>query len=117
MAKLYSNENFPLPAVQELRRLGHNVLTVAEAGHADQAIPAEEVLAFAMSSGRAVLTINRKHFIKLHHAQPNHAGIIVCTLDADFVGQAGRIDEALNENVDLSGALLRVNRLQQGEAK
>lgn len=110
MARLYSNENFPLPAVQELRRLGHNVLTVAEAGHADQAIPDEEVLAFAVSLERAVLTINRKHFIKLHRAQPNHAGIIVCTLDADFIGQAGRIDDALAETADLVGALLRVNR-------
>lgn len=115
MAKLYSNENFPLPAVIELRRLGHDVLTVAEAGYAEQAIPDEEVLAFAVSLERAVLTINRKHFIKLHRAQPNHAGIIVCTLDADFVGQAGRIDKALAENVDILGALLRVNRPQKEE--
>ena len=117
MAKLYSNENFPFPAVQELRRLGHNVLTVAEAGHADQAIPDDEVLAFAVSSERAVLTINRKHFIKLHRAQPIHAGIIVCTLDADFIGQANRIEEAIAAVESLSGELLRVNRPQKVEPK
>lgn len=34
MARFYSNENFPFPAVEELRRLGHDVVTMAEAGHA-----------------------------------------------------------------------------------
>ena len=37
MARLYSNENFPLPVVQRLRALGHDVLTIQEAGKADQA--------------------------------------------------------------------------------
>ena len=113
MAKLYSNENFPFPAVVELRRLGHDVLTVSEAGKAEQAIPDEEVLAFATEQERAVLTINRKHFVALHRLSPHHAGIIVCTLDADFVGQAQRIDLTLRENADLRGQLLRVNRPQQ----
>ncbi|HQY93633.1 MAG: DUF5615 family PIN-like protein [Caldilinea sp.] len=34
MARLYANENFPYAVVQELRRLGNDVLTVAEAGNA-----------------------------------------------------------------------------------
>ena len=34
MARLYANENFPLPVVEELRRLGHEVLTTYEAGDA-----------------------------------------------------------------------------------
>ncbi len=32
MARLCTNENFPQPAVEELRRLGHGVLTTHEAG-------------------------------------------------------------------------------------
>jgi hypothetical protein len=32
MARLYSNENFPLPVVHRLRTLGHDVLTIQEAG-------------------------------------------------------------------------------------
>ncbi|OAD19383.1 hypothetical protein THIOM_004984 [Candidatus Thiomargarita nelsonii] len=48
------------------------------------------------AQGRAVLTINRKHFIRLHRLQPEHAGIIVCTFDPNFVGQARRIHEAIN---------------------
>ena len=102
MAQLYSNENFPFPAVVELRRLGHDVLTVLEAGKAEQAIQDDEVLAFAIEQDRAVLTINRKHFIALHRSHPNHAGIIVCTFDADFTGQAERINTALHRNVSVS---------------
>ena len=113
MARLYSNENFPLPVVQGLRNLGHDVLTVREAGKADQAIPDDEVLAFATAELRVVLTLNRRDFIHLHAAQPNHAGIIVCTYDVDFIGQAQRIHEAIEVESTLEGQLFRVNRPQK----
>jgi len=77
MSLLYANENFPLPVVEELRRLGHDVLTVQEIGKGNQAVPDEEVLAYAVSEKRAVLTLNRKHFVRLHNAQPDHSGIVV----------------------------------------
>jgi len=48
MTRLYSNENFPLDMVIELRKLGHDVLTSYEAGQANQGIPDIEVLAFAI---------------------------------------------------------------------
>ena len=83
MARFYSNENFPLPAVLELRGLGHDVLTTAESGHAGQQMTDSEVLAYAISVERAVLTYNRRHFVALHQQRPAHAGIIVCTVDAD----------------------------------
>jgi Domain of unknown function (DUF5615) len=110
VARLYANENLPLPVVEELRRLGHDVLTAYEAGKAGQSVPDEDVLAFASAAGRAVLTLNRKHFIHLHNAQPEHAGIIVCTFDPDFVGQGERIHTALESQMELSGRLIRVNR-------
>lgn len=112
MALLYSNENFPKPVVEELRRLGNDVLTVLEVGKSDQALSDAEVLAFATSLGRAVVTLNRKHFIRLHHVQPSHAGIVVCTFDPDFLGQAERIHALLELHLQLSGQLLRVNRPQ-----
>ena len=114
MARLYSNadKKFPRPVVEELRRLGHDVLTVLEAGKANQAIEDADVLAFSISLGRAVLTINRQHFIRLHQQQPTHAGIIVCTYDPDFAGQAARIHAALQSQSQLSGQLLRINRPQ-----
>jgi predicted nuclease of predicted toxin-antitoxin system len=110
MARLYSNENFPQPVVAELRRLGHDVLTVLETGSANRAVPDEEVLAFAVAQNRIVLTLNRKDFIRLHHERPEHAGIVVCTFDVDFAGQARRIHAAIEAQGDLNGRLLRINR-------
>ncbi|GEM_PF-4264907 len=66
MTRLYTNENFPQQVVDELRRLGHEVLTSQEAGNAGQSIPDDEVLNFARVNNRAVLTLNRRHFIRLH---------------------------------------------------
>lgn len=110
MARLYANENFPQPVVLELRRLGHDVLTVVETGRAEQSWPDEAVLEFARSDGRAVLTLNRKHFVRLHQQSCEHAGVICCTFDADFTGQAERIHSAILAFTDLTGRLLRVNR-------
>jgi len=52
MARLYANENFPLPVVVELRRLGHDVLTIHETGKAGQSVSDDAVLAFASSDNR-----------------------------------------------------------------
>ena len=110
LARLYSNENFPLPVVQALRSLGHDVLTVLEAGHADRSVPDEEVLAFAFQENRILLTHNRKHFIRLHADGRPHAGIIACTVDIDFVSQANRIHDAMAQVSDFRGVLFRVNK-------
>ena len=110
MALLYANENFPLPVVIELRRLGHDVLTIQETGRAGEALPDVEVMAFARTKKRVLLTLNRKHFIRIHRDQPEHAGIIVCTFDPDFVGQAHRIHSAISFQMELTGHLIRVNR-------
>ena len=108
MARLYANENFPLPAVEVLRQLGHDVLTVRETGKADQSWLDDAVLAVA--ENRAVLTLNRRHFVRLHNASSSHAGIVVCSLDIDFDRQARRIHDAVASYSDLAGQLVRVNR-------
>lgn len=110
MARLHADENFPLPVVEELRRLGHDVQTAREAGQADQRVPDAAVLAFATADGRAVLTLNRRDFVHLHRQGAAHAGIIACTLDPDFAGQAARIASALAGVSNLRGQLIRVNR-------
>ena len=162
MARLYANENFPLPAVEALRTFGHDILTTYESGRAGVALPDEEVLAFAVAerrilraclkrvvwrdvvpprlsflaghghgcgrdrpkrgiSGEAkppppplfrqlLITLNRKHFIRLHHVRPNHAGIIVCSFDLDYPALAQRIHETLAEEGSLDGQLIRINR-------
>jgi len=110
VARIYANENFPRPVVIELRQLGHDVLTTEEAGQAGRWIVDSEVLKFAAREGRAVLTLNRRDFVRLHTSAPGHAGIIVCTEDLDFAGQARRIDEALRTLPSLAGQLVRVSR-------
>jgi predicted nuclease of predicted toxin-antitoxin system len=58
MARFYADEQFPFPVVELLRNLGHDVLTVQEAGNADQRIPDDEVLAFAISHKSGTGNIN-----------------------------------------------------------
>lgn len=110
MAQLLADENFAFPVVEELRRLSHDVLTWAETGQANLAISDEVVLETATKLKRVVITLNRKDFINLHAEKPSHAGIIVCTMDNDFAGLAGRIHELLVNQPDMNGRLERVNR-------
>ena len=108
--ELYADENFPLRVVEELRRLGHDVLTAFEDGRANQSITDSDLLARATVTNRAVLTLNRIDFKRLHRQTPNHAGIIICTEDPDRLGQAERITVAIAEIADLRGKLIRVYR-------
>ena len=110
MARFYSNESFPLPAAEELRRLGHDVRTIQETGQANTSLPDNAVLQFACTENRALLTLNRKHFIRLHSLDENHQGIIVCTFDPDFVSLARRIHAEIESHGTLAKKLVRINR-------
>jgi len=111
MARFYTNENIPMQVVNELRRLGHDVVTSLEAGRANSAVPDAEVLAFAVADSRILLTHNRRHFLRLHqHRTADHAGIVLCTFAADFSRQAQRIDHAVETNPEMANKLVRVNR-------
>jgi len=109
MASLYSNENFPRRVVDELRLLGNDVLTSYEAGRANLKFPDDQVLAFATGQQRAVITLNRLDFIRLHRdTQGAHAGIVVCTRgDADPATFAHRIHSALSTHGNPTGQLIR----------
>jgi hypothetical protein len=111
MARFYSNENFHQGTVEELRRLGHDVLTSHDAGQSRQSIPDEAVLQYAVTRGRTILTHNRHHFIRLHRQTGGqHCGVVVCTQDLDFGGQAWRIHTQVSGLANLNGQLIRVNR-------
>ncbi len=112
MGKLYSDEDFSYPVVEELRKLGHDVLTTQEAGLSNQGITDSRVLAFAISCDRAVLTFNRRHFINLHRVVSRHRGIVVCTRDTGVAGLAQRIHQAVGGCPSLENQLLRINRPQ-----
>lgn len=49
MARFLADENFPYPVTEELRRLGHEVATMADLGKANQSVSDEEVLAIAVA--------------------------------------------------------------------
>lgn len=108
--RFYADENFPLPVVAELRRLGHDILTAFEDGRANQGIEDDKVLARALILCRVVLTNNRVDFNHLHYAGHEHAGIVLCTFDIDFPGQAERIHETCTQASELKGTVTRVNR-------
>jgi predicted nuclease of predicted toxin-antitoxin system len=111
MERLYVNENFPLPVVKLLRDFGHDVLTSADAGNANQQIPDEYVLQFTISENRILVTLNRRDFIQIHKTIPIHFGIIICTEDINFIGFANRIHTLLETNKGLfENQLLRVYR-------
>ena len=110
MARLLSDEDFSLRVVDELRRLGHDVQTVREMGLANQKTADPVLVAIATRDGRAMLTYNRRHFGRLHLADPRHAGIIICTRDPDVVRQARRIHATIADLDSLAGRLIRVNR-------
>jgi predicted nuclease of predicted toxin-antitoxin system len=110
VARLYADEQFPRAVSELLRSFGHDVLTVQEAGKVGLGIPDPEVLAFAINDERAVLTLNRYDFIRLHRLQADHAGIIVCTEDRNLERLATGINEAISTEETLRGKLLRVTR-------
>jgi hypothetical protein len=114
LAAFYADENFREPVVAVLRRLGHDVLTCREAGRAGQGVADEDVLSDARTRGRAVLTQNRKHFIRLDRAGVDHCGIVVCTYDPDAEALARRIDAAVAGQEPGGRWLVRVNRPHPG---
>ena len=76
---LYADENVPLRVIEELRRLDHDVLTAFEDGKANQSIRDPDILTRATELGRAIVTLNRLDFKRLHLKMPQHAGIVICT--------------------------------------
>src|SRR5882724_1145205 len=108
--QLYADENFPLRVVEELRNLGHDVLTAFEDGRANLAISDEDLLDRAIQLERVVLTLNRIDFKRLHRQNPEHEGIVICTEDPDRVGQAERIDSALEQSDQPKDKLIKIYR-------
>ena len=110
MAALYADENFPFPVVVILRLAGHDVVTAHEDGRAGQKIGDPSVLTRATQLGRAVLTLDRRDYFRLHRTDPSHAGIVACTKDLDFPALAGRVHAAIAGLPSLAGLLVRVIR-------
>jgi len=114
MARFYSNENFDRSVVEKLRELGHDVLTTFEAGKANQGISDADVLLFATSDQRTILTFNRLDFMRLHREHTDHAGIVICTRNPDSEDLASKIHAAVGlDDGRLDNQLIRVYRGQR----
>lgn len=113
ITKFYADENFPLNFVKEIRGLGYDVLTSAEAGQSNQSISDENVLNFAQQEERVVITLNREDFITLHKQGKEHSGIIICKEDQETQQQTILIHELLLNNPFLKGRLIRIRKQNQ----
>ena len=84
MARILSDEHIPFGIVYALRRLGHEVLTVREAGlsKSGHAIPDDLVLQFACQQRWIVFTFNERDFRRLQSENAKHFGIL-CSRDTD----------------------------------
>src|SRR5579871_6157563 len=92
--QLYADEDFPLGVVEELRRQGHDVLTVQEDGRRG-AFDAD-ILARAAELGRTLLTHNCRHFERLNRQRAIHSGILSASQDPKHPTElASRIHAAL----------------------
>jgi predicted nuclease of predicted toxin-antitoxin system len=108
VTRFYADEQFPRRVVELLRGLDHDVLTVQEAGRAGDIDP--DVLAFASTDHRAVITLNRKDFFKLHRLNQKHGGVIACTDDRDRERLANNIHNAVQGLESLAGMEIRVRK-------
>ena len=108
MTPLFADENVRFPLVEELRILGHDVLTALDAGRANQGIPDEDVLIHATGLGRAVLTNNCWDFQRLHTRSPQHGGIVAYTDDFNVPALAARIHQEIIAKVPLPGKWVKV---------
>ena len=104
---LYADEDFSFPVVEQLRRLGHDVITAQEDGRIST--PDPDILARAHTLGRAVLTYNRRHFERLHWQSTAHSGILSATHDSNFPRLANRIHAVLT-GLSPGRWCLRINR-------
>jgi hypothetical protein len=105
--QLYADEDFSFPTVEELRRLGHDVVTAQEDGRTATTDP--DILGRAHSLARCVLTYNRRHFERLHRQGAAHFGILSATHDKDFPALAARI-HAVVANLSPGRWCIRINR-------
>jgi predicted nuclease of predicted toxin-antitoxin system len=114
MLQFYSNENLAMDLVKALRDLGYNALTSYEANQANQGIPDDQVLAYAIEQNRTVITLNRDDFLALHRSGVNHRGIIICKDDREYMRQAEVLHNYLEEQVEsLENRLIRVQKQNQ----
>jgi hypothetical protein len=108
VARLQADEDFRAAIARHLRELGHGVRSAREAGLANQGIDDDTLLRRATADGRAVLTHNRRDFLRLHRQSEMHGGIVTCRQDGDAGVLAEQIHAALAPLASTENLLIRV---------
>lgn len=115
--ELYANENLAFVMVEQLRHLGHDVLTSLDVGNANRAIADDDVLRYATTNQRIVVTFNRDDFIQLHKSGISHAGIIIRKDDRAYIEQAIALHEFLCQQQSMENRLVRVKQRNQPKTR
>ncbi|MEM6395525.1 MAG: DUF5615 family PIN-like protein [Bacteroidota bacterium] len=108
MQQLLADEDFPFPAVLRLRELGFDIVTLQNLGLAGIGLQDIQVLELARILKRAVVTCNRRDFIKLHKETSSHFGILVCTRNPDHISLAETIHFQLEKSLNTENVLLKI---------
>ncbi|MEM9836997.1 MAG: DUF5615 family PIN-like protein [Bacteroidota bacterium] len=110
MHLLLKDEDFPIETFNKLKEYGHDVLTLNDLALNNIKYSDDKVLETAKSLNRAVVTHNRRDFIKLHkyRVEP-HFGIIICKRFEDDIELADAIHELIKDR-EIKDELLRVIR-------
>ena len=105
MALFFLDNDFPLGAGDELRRLGHDVASARSTNREDR--HDEEQLLYAATENRILITHNRRDFRLLHRAwlrwsrtwsvQQAHAGILVLPQGRTYQEYGAVIDSYLSQ--------------------
>jgi hypothetical protein len=106
--RLYADEHFDVRVCALLRKKGHDVRHVRQdcLNKSGDSISDEDVLKFAISQRRVVLTDNIRHFRRLTGRIKWHHGIVGCHVYKDPKAKAKVIDKALSEATATHGHLV-----------
>src|SRR5260370_6152071 len=110
--KLFADAMFPIQIVHGLRRLGYVVATVQQyqgTSRPKRSLTDDQVIDAAIEFRGAVLTLNDRHFVRLHFDRPQtHRGIIICTETSEYVKRAKEIDDEIQNHKPLTDKLVYV---------
>jgi hypothetical protein len=109
MGSFLADEDFDHRIASSLRQQGHDILTLGVLGLAGASVSDERIIALAHERTRAVLTHNRRHFVRLHRQGLTHSGIVISSHARDAAAQALRIHQVITGVPALAASLVRVN--------
>src|SRR4051812_39992850 len=114
MAQILADEDVPARLSAELRLLGHAVTMVRQidSSKSGSGISDRGVLTYAMERSWIVLTLNERHFRRLHKDIGWHSGIVIVKPENDgkrLTRLAKCIDVKLKSADDVRGRLFTID--------